>query len=61
MSIGKPNYLLSDRKKISDTIDICIIKGVPANLLHVEQKSPLVGTLTSKILNKWRPATFINK
>lgn len=68
LSTGKPTYWPSDNNKIPDVIDFCVTKNILANHLLAEQNfdlssdhSPVMVTLSSKIIKKQKPATLVNK
>lgn len=68
LSTGKPTYWPSDQNKIPDVIAFCVLKGIPINLLKAEQNldlssdhSPIIVSLSVKIINTQTPTTLTNK
>lgn len=59
VSTGSPTYWPTDRRKMPDVIDFCIIKGINSNQFQAEScfdlssdHSPIIVTMHSKILTK---------
>lgn len=68
LSTGEPTYWPTDRKKIPDLLDFCVVKGV--DLLHLKAEScldlssdhsPVLVTLSSKIIFKQIPPMLSTK
>lgn len=68
LSTGKPTYWPSDRNKTPDLIDFCVTKGLHRDHLLIEENlelssdhTPIMITLSNKIIKKIKPATLCNK
>lgn len=67
LSTGQPTYWPSDREKIPDLLDFCVIKGISQNNLNIEScfdlssdHSPIIATLSSKVLTRTIPLKLHN-
>ncbi|KMQ86445.1 reverse transcriptase [Lasius niger] len=68
VSTGKPTYWPTDKRKIPDTIDFYITKNISKRYLKTKSclelssdHSPVLLTLSSKVLEKEKPCIFSNK
>lgn len=68
ISTGEPTYWPTDRRKIPDVIDFCIIKGFSKLYFKAESclelssdHSPVVVTMCSKIIEIEKPPSLCNK
>jgi hypothetical protein len=68
LSTGQPTYWPTDRGKIPDVIDFCIMKGISSNYLKAEScldlssyHSPVIITHSTQILRKQKSPAVHNK
>lgn len=67
-STGRPTYWSTDKNKIPDLLDFFISRKLPANYISIEEESdvysdhsPIVLTLSDKIINKESNLRLINQ
>jgi hypothetical protein len=67
LSTGEPTYWPTDRRKIPDVLDFCVIKGINENYVMVQScfdlssdHSPIIITLNAQISRKKKPPTLCN-
>lgn len=68
ISTGEPTYWPTDRRKLPDLIDFCVIKGISTNYLEAvscldlsSDHSPVIVTLSTQIINNQKPPTLCNR
>lgn len=68
VSTGEPTYWPTDRRRIPDVIDICVVKGIPGNCLKAKSclelssdHSPVIMTVSSRIISKPKTLTLSSK
>lgn len=67
LSTGQPTYWPTDRRKLPDTIDFCVTKGIARNYMSAEScmdlssdHSPIILTVGTKVIIKPKTATLFN-
>lgn len=68
VSTGKPTYWPTDKNKIPDVIDFCVMKGIPNENVSAEQNldlssdhTPIMVTISSEVILKQKPLTITSK
>lgn len=68
LDTGRPTYWLSDRNKLPNEIDFCIVKGISANSFFVEENlylsldhSIIMLTVNNKVIDETNLPSLVNK
>lgn len=68
LSTGQPTYWPTDRRKLPDLLDFCVIKGISERYIKAESNldlssdhSPVIVTYSSKVLTRSLPPTLHSK